>query len=36
MHFTGPIYDTLIALFGVYQYNQPMHFSDGKELPNIK
>lgn len=36
MHFTGPIYDTLIALFGVYQYNQPMRFSDGKELPNIQ
>lgn len=35
MHFTGPLYETLIALFGAYQYNQPMSFSDQKELPRI-
>lgn len=36
MHFSGTLYDTLISLFGVYQYNQPLQFSDGKELSNIE
>ena len=36
MHFSGTLYDTLISLFGVYQYNQPLRFSDGKELSNIE
>ena len=36
MHFTGPIYDTLIALFGVYQYNQPLIFSDGHEPERLE
>ena len=25
MCFSGPIYETLLSLFGVYQYNQPFH-----------
>jgi hypothetical protein len=36
MHFSGTLYDTLISLFGVYQYNQPLRFSNGKELSNIE
>lgn len=42
MRFSGSIYDILISLFGVYQYNQPLHapFTDrqGREIeepPNL-
>lgn len=30
---TGSIAETLIALFGIYQYNQPLHSSDSSSLP---
>ena len=40
MRLSGSIYDILIALFGVYQYNQPLHapFKDrkGNERPEPK
>jgi hypothetical protein len=40
MRLSGTIYDILIALFGVYQYNQPLRppFKDrkGNEIPEPK
>ena len=35
MHFTGPLYETLIDLFGVYQYNQPFTFSSKDNLQRL-
>lgn len=36
LELSGTLYDTLISLFGVYQYNQPLRFSHKDSPRNIE